>query len=79
MATIQSRQAFIAFLQQLHQDYLANRQDWENDSLDKFLEALASYAQEIPGYYQNMRQDTDADIASWQVFADMLLGAKVYE
>ena len=79
ISAISSRQDFIIFLQQLRADYLRNGKDWENQNLDNFLEALAAYATDIPGHYNNMSTTADADTASWRVFADMLRGATVYE
>ena len=76
---VNSRQDFIEFLQQLHASYLKNGNDWENQNLGDFLEALSAYATDIPGYYDNMSIAVNADTASWRIFADMLRGAIVYE
>jgi hypothetical protein len=76
---VTDRQSFINFLEKFHQDLLNNKQDWENKTLEDFLEALTRYAEDITGYYENTKQNVNADAASWQVFADMLQGAKVYE
>jgi hypothetical protein len=40
---------------------------------------MMAYSQDIQGYYKNSNQNVDADIPSWKVFADILLGAKIYE
>lgn len=76
---VTDRQSFITFLGRFRQDLLTNRQDWENTGLEDFLEALARYAADIQAYYDNTNQQINADTASWQVFADMLQGAAVYE
>jgi hypothetical protein len=73
------RQSFIDFLEKFHQDLLDNKQDWENKTLEHFLEAFARYAADIQGYYENTNQPVNADTPSWQLFADMLQGAKIYE
>ncbi|MEJ0101616.1 MAG: hypothetical protein WDO19_03210 [Bacteroidota bacterium] len=73
------RQSFIKFLEQFHQDFLSNKENWENNTLESFLEALTHYAKDIQGFYDNTNQTIKADTASWKVFADMLQGAKVYE
>lgn len=78
-ATINSRQEFIVFLNQLRTDYRKNGKDWENQNLGDFIEALAAYAADIPGYYRNMSIPVNADTASWRVFADILRGATIYE
>jgi hypothetical protein len=40
---------------------------------------MARYADDIQGYYDNMRQPLDADKANWQVFADIFKGSSIYE
>jgi hypothetical protein len=76
---VTDRQSFITFLEAFHQDYINNVQDWENKTPDSFLEALTRYAADIQGYYNNTNKNINADKASWQVFADILQGTKIYE
>jgi hypothetical protein len=76
---VTDRQAFIKFLHLLREDFLNNKSDWENYDMDSFLEALSAYAKDLQGYYNNSEQKIDADVPSWQAFADILLGAKIYE
>jgi len=73
------RQSFIKFLSLLHDNYQLNKAEWENIDLDSFLEAMIRYSEDIRGYYDNTNQKVDADTPSWKVFADILLGAKIYE
>ncbi len=73
------RRSFIEFVQLLRSELLSNPDIWENKTLDDFLEAMAGYAEDIQGYYQNMKQPIDADKANWQVFVDILKGASIYE
>ena len=56
---VTDRQIFIKFLDILRQDYLNNPYCWENKSLPDFLEALSAYAEDIQGYYDNMKQDVN--------------------
>ncbi|MEM8940337.1 MAG: hypothetical protein AAGC64_13435 [Bacteroidota bacterium] len=53
----------------LQEDYKNNGSEWENDSLELFLEALYGY---------NYNSKTD-EKPSWREFAENLLAAKVYE
>ena len=73
------RQSFVVFLQLLHKDFITNPENWENKTLPNFLQSLASYAEDIQGYYNNLNINIDADIPNWKVFADIFLGAKIYE
>lgn len=76
---VTDRQSFIKFLGLLHKDLLQNPETWENKTLPDFLEALASYAEDIEGYYDNTDANVDAEKAAWSTFADIFKGAKVYE
>ncbi|MEX6689347.1 hypothetical protein QTN47_17695 [Danxiaibacter flavus] len=73
------RQSFIKFLELLYQDFLNNQNEWENPNLERFLEAMIAYTQDIQGYYDNTNQTINADTPSWKVFADILKGTKIYE
>ncbi len=76
---VNDRKSFIRFLELFHQDFLVTKKQWENNTLESFLEAMTRYAQDIEGYYQNTNQSIDADIPGWAIFADILKGSKVYE
>jgi hypothetical protein len=76
---VNSRTSFVDFLALLHQDFLDNPDTWQNNTLESFLEAAGRYAEDIQGYYDNTNQLLNADEASWQTFADILKGVKVYE
>jgi len=76
---VTDRQTFIQFLDLLRQDFLENRESWESKTIPDFLEALSAYTEDIQGYYDNMKQDVNADMANWSTFADIFKGAKIYE
>ena len=56
-----------------------NQGDFENKSIDDFLEALGRYAKDVDGFYENTNQKVDLDKVDWKVFADLLKGASIYE
>ncbi|KOS07733.1 hypothetical protein AM493_18030 [Flavobacterium akiainvivens] len=76
---IKTKTDFINFIKQLQQDLENNPDGWENKTLPEFLEAIQRYTEDIQGYYNNTSQNIDSTQASWKVFADILMGAKVYE
>jgi len=76
---VNDRQSFIVFIDLLREDLVKNPETWENKNLGDFLEALASYTQDIQGYYHNTGQKVNADQPSWQIFADIFKGASIYE
>lgn len=77
--SVQTRAALADFVQQLHSDLLARPDDWENPTLASFLEAMAAYLQDVPGYLRNVDLPIDAERPSWQLFALVLAGARCYE
>ena len=76
---VTDRQSFIEFIELLHEDYRKNLKSWQNKNLDSFLDAIGRYANDIQGYYDNTNKKVNADDPSWQVFADILKGSKIYE
>lgn len=76
---VKDRQSFIEFIHQLRASFLKEEAHWENKTLDDYLNAMAAYAEDIQGYYNNTGQNTDANKPSWKTFADILAGAGVYE
>lgn len=76
---VSDRATFIQFLNVMLRDLKTHPEKWENNNLESFLEALSAYAEDIQGYYDNIQQSINAEEASWQVFADMLKGAVMYE
>lgn len=65
---IKTRGDFEIFLEKLVTDYNQNKEDWENDTLKSYLEALHGY-----------NYNSDNDRPSWKAFAEMLLAARLYE
>jgi hypothetical protein len=53
--------------------------EWENETAYRFVQALAAWLNDADGFYQNIAEATDANQASWQLFADALQAARVYE
>lgn len=76
---VNSKKQFIEFINLLRQDLVENPKSWENKNLNDFLDAIDYYAEDIQGYYENFDTNINSDEPSWQVFADIFKGAKVYE
>jgi hypothetical protein len=71
---IRSRDDFAAFTEQLLADYRdAGCREWENATLERFLDALAAFAG------ARLVDEKDQESASWRVFGEMLVGATGYE
>ncbi|MFN0064106.1 MAG: hypothetical protein ACKVPX_16485 [Myxococcaceae bacterium] len=83
---VNSRDTFLEFVAALRADlresneqeaavpsspYSPNARDWENPSLDGYLEALHAWTDDVG--------DRIREPLSWRTFADMLYAAKSYE
>ncbi len=75
---IQTKQDFISFLIYLKKDYLENLSTWENRDIGAFLEAMASWVEDMDGFYTNQGLPIP-EKPDWKIFADILMGGKLYE
>ncbi len=76
--SINSKEDFISFVELLIVDLKNNPDEWENKKLDSYLEAVASWTEDMDGYYQNNNLDIPQNV-EWKVFANILIAAKMYE
>lgn len=75
---IRSKDDLLRFLTALRKDLVTNKEDWENPTLDRCLEAMQGWIQDMNSYYSNTNQ-TIPEQPTWKVFADILYAAKIYE
>lgn len=75
---VSSRAELASFVRELLNDYRLNREGWENDSLDHYLEAIAAWVEDMGGFYKNQGLPTP-EKAEWSIFSQILLAAKYYE
>ncbi|MGS2765217.1 DUF7660 family protein [Sinomicrobium sp. M5D2P9] len=76
---IETKKDFEEFLKFLKLDFETNKAEWENATLKDFLESLQAYTEDVEGYFNNMNIPFDEKKPTWKIFAQLLLGAKVYE
>lgn len=76
--TVTSRDDFAAFVDALRNDLNMHPDDWENPTLDRFLEALSAWVRDSEGYYKGNNLPAP-ESPSWKNFAEMMLAAKYYE
>lgn len=75
---IETREDLAAFVQLLRLDYERDPEGWENGDITSFLEALAAWTADMPGYFANRGLDPAA-VPLWRLLGMMLLAAKSYE
>ncbi|GAB3936435.1 DUF7660 family protein [Mucilaginibacter myungsuensis] len=73
-----SKQDFINFVQALIEDLKTNSNNWTNVTLEGYLEGMKSWTEDMDGYYLNNGLPAPSRVA-WQIIADILMGAKIYE
>jgi hypothetical protein len=62
----------------MREDLIAHPNDWENATLEQFLEALAAVLDSIPHRTERFSQEVLAGPA-WELIANVLIGASEYE
>jgi hypothetical protein len=72
------REALSGFLRRLRQDFEESGTQWENRTLDSFLEALEAWVADAPGWYTNHGQELPPN-GDWTFMARALSAARFYE
>ena len=75
---VSSRDQFVDFLNALRQDAATHPEEWQNKTLDEYLEALSAWVQDMDGYYKNNNRPVPTS-PGWKNLAEMMLAAKYYE
>lgn len=75
---IGTREELIAFVSLLRQDLADNSEQWENRTLESYLEALQAVLTDWNGRFVN-RGEPVPDTPSWRLIGEILRAASVYE
>ncbi|MGW1090100.1 DUF7660 family protein [Streptomyces sp. NPDC002596] len=75
---IPNREALAALLARLREDHAQHGAEWENQTLDRFLEALGAWIADTQGSYTYLKQDLPPE-GDWTFFARTLSAARIYE
>ncbi len=73
---IESKKELIQLIKRLRAE---DSSKWKNVSTPDFLEALGAWLESADGFYKNFKLETSAEEPSWQLFADALQAATIYE
>jgi uncharacterized protein YukE len=76
--SINTREDLADFVSSLREELAKNPDEWENQTLDRFLDAMESWIRVIDAYSKNTG-DIESLSPSWKTFAKILCAAKVYE
>ncbi|MHB9799638.1 DUF7660 family protein [Pseudomonas sp. MT3] len=78
LESINTREEFADFICGLKEDLESNPGEWENPTLERFLDAMEAWVRAMNFYVANSG-DEDVLTPSWQTFAKILLASKIYE
>lgn len=76
--SIETREDLVRYVERLREDLLSNKEDWENPTLERFLDAMSAQINSLDQLYKNLKKETPV-VPSWKVFAEILSGAKIRE
>ncbi|WP_042474010.1 DUF7660 family protein [Bacillus ndiopicus] len=73
---VTNKEQFLEFVNLLSDDYKKNRDEWENKSIDLYLQAIESWMEDMEEFYGH----SDAPISiNWNFLSKMLYVGKIYE
>ena len=75
---IKTRADFVAFIHSLLRDFRERPEQWENASLEAYLEAIAAWVQDMDGYYLKGGEQVPKHL-TWKSLGEILLAARIYE
>ncbi|WP_218919271.1 DUF7660 family protein [Burkholderia sp. FL-7-2-10-S1-D7] len=80
VSEIRTREDFVDFISDFVKS-IRNGQSIENNTVDSYLEAMASWVEDMDGYYENMgiASEMKLDTMNWRVLADIVVAATMYE
>jgi hypothetical protein len=76
---INSRVDFHRFLRKLVTNLRERPHEWDNSTLEQYLEGITGFAQDMDGYFDIRSESVNAENPTWRLFAEMLLAARTYE
>lgn len=75
---VKKKEDFIEFMDLLLIDLRNSGENWENKSLENYLEAIQSWTEDMDGYYLNNNLPIPNNV-NWKVFCEILVAARIYE
>ena len=81
VSQVESQEHLVAFIEALREDLVQNADQWENPSLERFLDAMAAWIGEkdFENFYSGNFGEDFVKLSKWRVFADILYASKIYE
>jgi hypothetical protein len=75
---VETREDLVAFIELLREEFAKAGHQWENPTLETYLEAMQAVLIDWKGRFIN-RSETVPKVPSWRLIAEVLLAASAYE
>jgi hypothetical protein len=75
---VETREDLARFIAALKEDLLANRDQWENWTLEDYLESMSAWMRDTDSYRRHIGKPSSSE-PSWQALAEILYAGKLYE
>ena len=75
---VKTREDFVDYCHQLARSLRDDKRVFENADLVSFIDALGAWTEDMDGFYSNRGEAVPVQL-SWEVMADMVSAALVYE
>ncbi|MBO6808647.1 MULTISPECIES: hypothetical protein [Thalassospira] len=78
LANVETKGDFLQFLTLAVKDFEKNKDEWENQTISSFLEAMSAWVRDMEGHFRNNGQEVP-NIKDWKFFAEAIYAARIYE
>lgn len=75
---VETRDDLVQFVGRLQDELVQHPQNWANNDLSSYLDAMGGWIRDMDGYYRNQGQDP-SQIPPLRLLAHILLAAASYE
>lgn len=79
MSEVHDAHTLAAFLHELRNDLKNYRDEWENWSLDDYLESIGAFLEDVNPTHPDTKSESSLGTEAWQMMAMIFLAGKYYE
>jgi len=73
---IKTKNDFLSFMDLLQKDFMLNKTEWQNQTIDSYFESISSWVEDVQ---DNTFSDIDLSKTEWKTLAQLLYVGKIYE
>jgi hypothetical protein len=79
VCAIETKDDLTTFVDELREDLRVHPDEWQNLTLDHYLESLSAWLTDVADDYFGRNGEATPESPSWRALGEMLLAAKYYE